>query len=123
MRPHPEFCFSCTEGRYREHIIADWQAPTLNGKILSVTDLSVLVCDKCGDKIVPRESSRRIEEALYEGNATRLWGIRDRFHPHINGDKSPEIRSDNKAFASQIDFFAWCRQHGALDEVYEVFPK
>ena len=49
------------------------------------------------------------------------WGIKDRFHPYINGDNQPEIRSDNSNFKSEKDFFIWCQQHGAkLNEIYVI---
>lgn len=51
----------------------------------------------------------------------KIYAILDRFHPHINGETTPEVRSDNPAFDNLDDFFVWCAQHGANDsEVYEI---
>lgn len=50
-----------------------------------------------------------------------VYAIKDRFHPHINKDSSPEVRSDNPFFRTNEEFFKWCKQHGAeLSEVYPV---
>jgi len=49
-----------------------------------------------------------------------VYAVLDKYHPHINGDTTPEVRSDNAAFETVEDFFDWCRQHGAMDEIYKV---
>ena len=48
--------------------------------------------------------------------------IKDRFHPRINGNEQPEVRSDHIAFEGKIELFLdWCKQHGANDnEIYKV---
>ena len=43
-----------------------------------------------------------------------VYAILDKFHKSIHGDKTPEVRSDNKCFdGSNEIFFDWCRGHGA----------
>lgn len=50
-----------------------------------------------------------------------VWTIKDKFHPFINGENEPIVRSDNPAFEGNIDeFIRWCKQHGALSELQEL---
>ena len=52
---------------------------------------------------------------------TKTWAILDKWHPHINGDKTPEVRSDNPCFEGDSElFFEWCKQHGADGKWYEI---
>lgn len=52
-------------------------------------------------------------------NTKNIYGIKDRFHPIINGNNNPEVRSDNPAFNDLNDFFSWCKQHCAEEsEIY-----
>ncbi len=55
MSTQGDTCFSCEKGHYRQKI-ADFEA----GGLL-VLNLETLVCDKCGDEIVPPESHHRID--------------------------------------------------------------
>lgn len=50
----------------------------------------------------------------------KVYGIYDSFHPEINGDKNPLIRSDMDVWDDNEDFFNWCRQHGADNEWFEI---
>lgn len=63
MRNQPETCFECGEGRYVE-IIEDYHCELPEGDTLIVPNLLILRCDKCGEDIIPPESSRRIETAV-----------------------------------------------------------
>jgi UPF0288 family protein (methanogenesis marker protein 3) len=52
---------------------------------------------------------------------SKVFAIKDRFHSFINGDKTPEVRSDHKNFENRDDFMAWCKQHGADNsEIYVI---
>ena len=51
---------------------------------------------------------------------TKIYGVKDHWHPHINGDKAPEVRSDNPAFDSLDDFRRWVKQHGGYSEIYII---
>lgn len=48
------------------------------------------------------------------------WAILDSFHQHVNGNKTPEVRSDNPCFKNIEEFFTWCSQHGADGKWYRV---
>jgi hypothetical protein len=61
------------------------------------------------------------------GEKRVVLGIKDRFHEFVNGDKTPEVRSDSKAFIgitgsnSVHEFLWWCTQHGAMfSEIYII---
>jgi hypothetical protein len=52
---------------------------------------------------------------------SKVFAIKDRFHPSINGEKQPEVRSDHENFENRDDFMAWCKQHGAENsEIYVI---
>ena len=63
MSNHPEICFECGEGRYVE-IVEDYHRELPEGDTLIVPNLLILRCDKCGEDIIPPESSRRIDAAV-----------------------------------------------------------
>jgi hypothetical protein len=51
-----------------------------------------------------------------------VLGIKDIYHPAINGERTPIIRSDQ--FDSTADFWAWVNQHGATkDDVFSIYYK
>ena len=53
----------------------------------------------------------------------QCWAILDTFHRFINGDSTPEVRSDHPCFKGKDElFFQWCRQHGADKKWYAVRP-
>lgn len=52
-------------------------------------------------------------------NKSLIFGIKDRFHSFINGECTPEVRSDHPCFENdEYEFFIWCAQHGGEDEIY-----
>ena len=53
----------------------------------------------------------------------RIYAVKDHWHPHINGDKAPEVRSDNPAFGSLRDFKDWVTQHNGYSEIYPIEEK
>jgi len=63
MSNHPETCFACGEGHYQK-VIEDYRLDLPEGETLTVPKLLVLRCDKCGEDIIPPESSRRIETSV-----------------------------------------------------------
>jgi hypothetical protein len=57
-------CFECQEGEY-EKIVQDYSAPFGNkGKVygsIFVPNIEILTCNKCGDKCIDSENSKKIE--------------------------------------------------------------
>lgn len=61
---------------------------------------------------------KALREVLGEA---KVYAILDAFHPHVNGDETPEIRSDDECWGGHPDrFFEWCCHHGAYKKWYEV---
>lgn len=52
----------------------------------------------------------------------KVYGIKDRFHKYLYGDKTPIVRSDHPCFEGSMDeFYGWVKQHGAdKSEVFEI---
>ena len=63
MSHHPKICFACGEGSYRE-VLVDYVLELPDGDTLTVPQLLILRCDKCGEDTIPPDSSRQIETAV-----------------------------------------------------------
>ena len=60
-------------------------------------------------------------EEFIEHLQSKVFGILDRFHPSINGDKTPEVRSDHPCFENRGEFMDWCEHHNAeKSEIYVI---
>jgi len=69
MTNHPETCFACGDGHYHE-VVEDYRLDLPDGETLTVPQLLILRCDKCGEDTIPPESSRRIEMAVEQHQDT-----------------------------------------------------
>lgn len=51
-----------------------------------------------------------------------VLGVKDKWHPHNNGDESPEVRSDNPCWnGDPLAFIMWVKQHGGeMDDIYYI---
>ena len=59
MIDYPEKCFSCG-GNYRQEAVS-YKLKAKNGKTVTIPDILVLICIKCGEETVPPDSGRKIE--------------------------------------------------------------
>ena len=61
---HPELCFECAEGCYEE-ILIDYpvKTPSMDEQIV-LKEVMILRCNKCGEELMPQESSKRIDEIV-----------------------------------------------------------
>lgn len=55
-------------------------------------------------------------------NTKNIYGIKDRFHPIINGNNNPEVRSDNPAFNDLNDFFHGVNNIVLKNQKYIFYP-
>ena len=55
-------CFECQEGHY-EPINQVFESSLPNGNTLSVPDIDILTCVKCGDECLDSNNSRKIDKA------------------------------------------------------------
>jgi len=64
MSNHPEICFDCNEGHYDE-VKIDYpvQSPSMDEPVV-LKNLVILRCNKCGEELMPREASKRIDEII-----------------------------------------------------------
>ncbi len=69
MSKHPEICFECGEGHYVE-VVEDYRRALPEDETLTVPELLILRCSKCGEESIPPESSRRIEAAVEQHEDT-----------------------------------------------------
>jgi hypothetical protein len=56
-------------------------------------------------------------------NVKIIWGVKDVWHKGINGEKQPEVRSDNPCFNKPSEFFQWIYQHGGTNKDAYVVSK
>lgn len=65
MKNHPTTCFECGEGKYQESL-EDYRIELPNGKTVTLSEVLILQCDKCGERVIPPESSWRIDNAIHK---------------------------------------------------------
>lgn len=54
-------CFECKDGHY-EPINQVYESSLSDGNTLSVSDIEVLTCVKCGDECLDSENSKKIDK-------------------------------------------------------------
>ena len=58
-------CFECQDGHY-EKVRQTFVSQCKDGSFLTVPDIDILTCDKCGGECFDTENSRKIDKARDE---------------------------------------------------------